>query len=281
MSSLQEQLAAAAYEEVCPDGICRRVIGLAEVERLASENAAPVNLVEQHCLQAEIIPSRYLRNLGTLGYEGQLRLLRSRVAVIGLGGLGGLITELLARMGIGRLVLADGDVFSEDNLNRQVLSSELTLRKRKAEVAEARVRELNSGVDAIGVAERLATPAMAKLLTGVDVAIDALDSIQSRYDLQAACAEVAVPMVHGAIAGHVGQVMTIFPGDAGLDALYGEARGKGLEAATGNPATTPALVAALEVQEAIKILTGTGEPLRNGFLFLDIEHNVYEFISIV
>lgn len=281
MSALEERLAGAAFEEVCPDGICRRVIGLEHLALIAEESGAPINLLEQLCIQVEIIPSRYLRNLGTLGYDGQLKLLRSRVAVLGLGGLGGLVTELLARMGVGRLILADGDVFSEDNLNRQVLSSESNLRKRKAEVAEARVRELNAGVDVLGVVQRLAAPQMAKLLAGVDVAIDALDSIQSRYDLQAACAEVGIPMVHGAIAGHVGQVMTIFPGDAGLDTIYGEARGRGLEAATGNPATTPALVAALEVQEAIKILTGRGEPLRHGFLFLDVEHNTYDFISVI
>ncbi len=281
MDELEKSLDAAAYEEVCPDGICRRVIGLEQIALLALESGAPINLLEQRCLQVEIVPSRYLRNLGTLGYDGQLRLLRSRVAVLGLGGLGGLITELLARMGVGRLILADGDVFSEDNLNRQVLSSEGNLRRRKAEVAEERVRELNAGVDAIGVTEHLTAPAMAKLLAGVDVAIDAMDSIASRYELQAACAEVGVPMVHGAIAGHVGQVMTVLPGDTGLDILYGEARGHGLEAATGNPATTPALVAALEVQEAVKILTGIGEPLRHGFLFLDVEHNTYEFISVL
>ncbi len=281
MDDLKDRLAQAAFEEVCPDGICRRVIGLSSLEQLAAESGAPINLLEQRCLEAEIVPSRYLRNLGTLGFEGQLKLLRSFVAVFGLGGLGGLVTELLARMGVGRLILVDGDIFSEDNLNRQVLSSEPNLRRRKADVAEERVRELNSAVDALGVPERLETAGMAKLLAGVDIAIDALDSIQSRYDLQAACAELGVPMVHGAIAGHVGQVMTIFPGDPGLDALYGEARGRGLELATGNPATTPALVAALEVEEAIKILAGTGDPVRNGFLFLDTQHNTYEFISIL
>ncbi len=281
MSGLENRLARAAFEQVCPDGIGRRVIGIEQLNRLAAETGTPLNLLEQRCLEAEIMPSRYLRNLGTLGFEGQLKILRSRAAVLGLGGLGGLIAELLARMGVGRLILADGDLFSEDNLNRQVLSSEPNLHKCKAEVAVERVREINAGVDALGVAERLAAPGMAKLLAGADVGIDALDSIASRYDLQAACAEVGVPMVHGAIAGYIGQVMTIFPGDAGLDVLYGEARGQGLESTTGNPAATPALVAALEVAEAIKILTGTGEPLRHGFLFLDTYHNVFEFISIV
>ncbi|MHB8780551.1 MAG: HesA/MoeB/ThiF family protein [Candidatus Geothermincolia bacterium] len=272
------RIEAAAYEQVCPDGVCRRVISLDNIRELAGGGGHGVNGLEQKALEAGIIPSRYLRNIGTLGLEGQLRLLRSTVAVFGLGGLGGLQSELLARMGVGRLILVDGDVFSEDNLNRQVLSNEKCIGKPKTDAAAARLNEVNSGVGVELIRARVDSDRMFELLEGVDVALDALDSIDSRYDLQEACRRAGKPFVHGAIAGSVGQVMTVLPGDAGLDVLYAGASGGGIETATGNPATTPALVASLQVQEALKLLTGKGDLLRQRFLFIDTENNLYEVI---
>lgn len=226
------------------------------------------------------MPRRYLRNLGTIGMQGQLRLLESRVAVFGLGGLGGTVAELLARLGIGGLMLVDGDRFSDDNLNRQILSTPDNLGAWKAEAAARRVSAVNPAVDTRSLNKRVARLEMEDAIEGCDVAVDALDSIPSRLELQGACAARGVPFVHGAIAGFSGQVMTVFPGDAGVSLLYGEGQEHGIELATGNPATTPAIVAALQVKEVVKVITGIGEPLRHRLLFINTEDDLYEIIEM-
>ncbi|MBN1642153.1 MAG: HesA/MoeB/ThiF family protein [Anaerolineae bacterium] len=218
-----------------------------------------------------IVPRRYMRNIGTLGIDGQIALLRACVAVIGLGGLGGFVVEGLARIGVGRLVLLDGDVFIDHNLNRQLFSQEGNLGAAKAEVAAARVAQINQAIEVRAHARYANAENLPELLAGVDVVIDALDRLPTRFVLQQAAARCGVPMVHGAIAGAMGQVMTILPGDPGLRALYGDGPWpeQGAEAELGTPAPSPMMVAAWQVYEAIKLLTGKGDLLRGRMLFLD------------
>lgn len=227
--------------------------------------------LQRAALEAGIVPRRYLRNIGTIGIKGQLSLLKATVAVIGCGGLGGLIVELLARMGVGTLILVDDDVFEDSNLNRQLLCSEADVGKPKVMAAYERVRAINSAVDVCCFQQRLEYENARAILQGAHLAVDALDSLPSRFVLEQVAGELGIPLVHGAIAGFLGQVMTVFPGDSGMRQIYGEPGGRerGIEVETGNPAATPALVAALQVQEAVKLLTGIGEPLRERLLYLD------------
>jgi len=250
-----------------------------EIRRLSSRSGVSPLETEIAALEAGIIPLRYRRNIGTLGLEGQLKLLRSCVGVCGLGGLGGHVVELLARMGTGRLILADGDSFEENNLNRQSLCTEEDLGRPKAERAAERVRRVNSSLHVEVHARFLEGGDMADVFTAAQVVVDALDTVSSRLALEEACARLDTPLVHGAIAGEAGQVMTIFPGDPGLKALYSAGEDRGVETLEGNPATTPALVAAIQAQEVIKILCG-GELLRKGFLLIDTSANLYEFIPL-
>lgn len=248
-----------------------RVASLANVEQMAARQGLTRRQTEAALLEMGVLPRRYVRNLGTLGLDGQRKLFRSCVAVIGLGGLGGNVVECLARLGVGRLVLVDGDVFLDHNLNRQVLSCEGNLGCLKAEVASARVREVNPAVDVTAYAEYATSENLVDIIAGADVVIDALDRLPTRLLLQNAAARAGVPMVHGAIAGMMGQVMTILPGDGGLRLLYGEGDlpEQGAEAELGTPAPTPMMIAALQVQETIKLLTGEGELLRGRVLFVD------------
>lgn len=248
-----------------------RVMRLERVRALAAESGCSVREVELAALESGVVPWRYVRNLGTIGLDGQARLLRSSVAVVGLGGLGGCVTEALARMGVGRLVLSDGDVFEEHNLNRQLLSAEAKLGTKKVQAAKQRVAEINSAVEVIGHAVMLSGENLPQVLEGVDVVVDALDRLSTRLALQKGTQALGIPMVHGSIAGFLGQVMTIFPGDPGLRGLYGDALPeRGLEAELGTPAATPMMVAAWEAQEVVKILTGQGEPLRHRLLVVDM-----------
>jgi molybdopterin/thiamine biosynthesis adenylyltransferase len=94
---------------------------------------------------------------------------------------------------------------------------------------------------------------------------------------------LSIPMVHGSIAGFLGQVMTIFPGDAGLRGLYGDAGDlpeQGLEATLGTPAATPMMVAAWEAQEVVKVLTGLGTPLAGRLLLVDMGSGSVELLQL-
>jgi molybdopterin/thiamine biosynthesis adenylyltransferase len=104
----------------------------------------------------------------------------------------------------------------------------------------------------------------------------------ARFMLQRAAQSMGIPLVHGAIAGYIGQVMTIFPGDAGLFALYpeGKAPERGAETVWGNPAATPMMIAAWQIHEVVKIITGRGQPIRHRMLFMDAEQGVVETLKL-
>lgn len=259
-----------------------RIIRLQQVHELAAENGCQIRDVEIAALETDVAPYRYLRNLGTVGLEGQAKLLRATVAVVGQGGLGGYVTESLARMGVGRLILIDGDVFEEHNFNRQLLSSEAKLGASKVKAARQRVAEINGAVEVTVHAMMLDRENLPRLLAGADVVVDALDRLPIRLILQDGAQALGIPMVHGSIAGFLGQVMTIFPGDPGLRGLYGDGElpEQGLEAQLGTLAATPMAVAAWEAQEVVKIITGRGELLRHRLLLLDMESDEIEILRL-
>lgn len=258
------------------------VISLAAVQKLEQEFGLSRQKAELVTLEAGVLPRRYLRSCGTVGVEGQSKLLRSTVAVIGLGGLGGNVVEGLARMGVGRVIAVDGDAFVDHNLNRQILSAEATLTQSKAEATRARVAAINAAVEVIAHPINLSPQNMEHILGEADVVVDALDRLPTRLMLQDGAQRLGIPLVHGAIAGYVGQVMTILPGDAGLHALYGydEVPAQGAEVDLGCPAATPMMVAAWQVQEVMKLLLGQGELLRNRMILMDAEWGTVEILEI-
>jgi molybdopterin/thiamine biosynthesis adenylyltransferase len=247
------------------------------------KRSASIRYVELAALGADVVPARYLPNLGTIGILGQIKLLRSTVAVVGLGGLGGYVVEALARMGVGHLVLIDGDVFEQANLNRQLLCTEDKLGVEKARAACARVSEINAAVETICHVQVLTRENLHRLLQEVAVVVDALDRLPTRLMLQEGAQALGIPMVHGSIAGFLGQVSTVFPGDPGLRGLYGDVDQlpeQGLETQLGTPAPTPMVVAAWEALEVVKILTGRGQPLRDRLLVIDMESATSQILQL-
>jgi molybdopterin/thiamine biosynthesis adenylyltransferase len=282
MADLLTEMERLATAVVAPDGTERRLLSLSAVRTLAGEARLPVREVEVQALKAHILPSRYERSHGTVGWAGQVRLLESAVAVIGCGGLGGWVIEGLARMGVGHLVAIDGDRFAENNLNRQAFCTEETLGRAKPEAAVDRVARINSAVQVTVHPVMADEAAMRAMLAEADVVVDALDTLPTRLVLQGVAQSLGIPLVHGAIGGYIGQVMTIFPGDEGLYAIYGyeDVPERGIEVQLGNPAATPMMVAAWQIQEVVKILLGVGRPLRNRLLFMDAEYGVTEIMEI-
>ena len=231
----------------------------------------PLAQVEETALAAGLLPARYQRNRQAISVGQQLALFRSRVAVIGCGGLGGYVIEELARLGVGTIIAIDPDVFEEHNLNRQILSSPATLGRAKVEAAAARVAEINPAVTLAPIRDFYSPENGDEFLRDAQVVVDALDSIPTRLALAATCADLGIPMVHGAIGGWYGQVATQFPGDDTIQRLYGRwVEGKGVEQQLGNPSFTPALVASIETAEVCKILLGEGETLRNRKLSINL-----------
>ncbi|MFH1623744.1 MAG: HesA/MoeB/ThiF family protein [Pseudomonadota bacterium] len=268
---------------IAPNGKEYVKISLPSIKNFAKTHNLEIAEVEILALENGIIPERYQRNIGTIGLKGQAKLLNSKIVIIGLGGLGGTVLEILARVGIGWIVAVDGDVFDESNLNRQILAKENKLGSRKTDAALERVKSINQAIRVEAHFTRIKDDNIRHIISGADVIVDALDNIPSRLLVEKAAKAEGIPLVHGAVAGFSGQVSTIFPEDRGLQEIYGSP-GKlpksGIESELGTPSTTPAMVASWQAQETIKILLGEGELLRNRLLCIDGQGGTVEIVRL-
>ena len=196
---------------------------------------------------------RYTRNMPALT-EAECDLLRQkRVLVVGCGGLGGHMIDQLARIGIGSLRVADGDVFEESNLNRQLLSAVPLLGISKAQAAAAHIARVNPGIPVEAVEEYLTQSNADTLVEGCDVVLDALDNVPSRRLLASACEKAGIPYIYGAIQGWVAQAAVSMPGDNLITKLFPEdveLRDKSVLS------FTPALCASMQTALCIKLLVG-------------------------
>jgi molybdopterin/thiamine biosynthesis adenylyltransferase len=221
---------------------------------------------------------RYSRN-GILSDNQMDHLKQSKICIVGCGGLGGYVIEMLARLGVGHLTLVDGDVFDESNLNRQLLSTEQNIGQLKVEHAKERLDLINSSIHVCIHDVLLNKTNVHEIIKGHDVVIDAVDSIGTRLLMEDTCEDLRIPMVHGAIAGWYGQVCTILPGDQLLRKLYKTKKNKGIEEELGNPSFTPATIASIQVAEVVKLLIGE-EIIRHQVLFIDLKYNDFETIEM-
>jgi molybdopterin/thiamine biosynthesis adenylyltransferase len=205
-----------------------------------------------------------------MDFQTSLKQLNSKtVLVVGLGGLGGYVTEFLARAGVGKLKLCDGDVFQESNLNRQLLCTLKNLGASKAETAKGRVHDI-SLAEVVAYHEFFSAENAEKLLDGVDIVADCLDNVSARRLLWAEASKRGITVVHSAIAGMTGQVAVIEPTDNFSETLYPEG---GRIAYT--TACCPATSAALQSSEIIKKLCGIGTGLSGEVLLFDLLENEF------
>jgi len=219
--------------------------------------------------------------MGTIGADGQSRLSASCAVVIGCGGLGGWIIELLARSGIGKLIVMDGDVFSESNLNRQILCTENNIGQNKSEAAVQRVAIINSNVNAKSVPLFLNDDNAKEILSGCDIVFDALDNIPSRIILCRTASALNIPVVHGSIAGWFGQMSLVMPESKLLLDIWKNQNVKGIEDEFGNPPFTPSIIASLQVSEGIKYLIGKNtDTSRDSLLYIDMLENRLDKIKL-
>ena len=196
---------------------------------------------------------RYSRNVPAVSADDMDTLRRSRVLVVGCGGLGGFIIEYLARMGVGSLTVVDGDAFCPSNLNRQILSTVNNMGVNKAQAAADRVREINPDVTVRAVPEFLTKENATGLMADVDLVMDALDNAGARFILEDAATEAGLAIVHGAICGWDLQVMLVPAGSRRLHQLYPANYTPGSK--TSLP-FTPAACAAMQAAVAVRYLCG-------------------------
>ena len=220
--------------------------------------------------------SRYERNIPALT-EAEWELLRAkRVLIVGCGGLGGHLIDQLARIGIGAIRAVDGDVFESSNLNRQLLSEVSLLGVSKAKAAVDRVHRINPDVQMEAVEEYLSAVNADSMLLGCDAVLDALDNIQSRKILAAACTRANIPYVYGAVQGWVAQAAISMPGDNLIESLYPK------ETVLTDKSVlsfTPALCASMQVSLCVKLLTG--RPVETGTIYyFDLLNQEFETIPI-
>ncbi len=247
---------------------------LAPEEELTLARAADVSVRETQLAAIEfgMTPERYRRSQQSLTREDQRVLLESRVALVGLGGLGGYVLEALVRMGVGTIRGADGDIFEPSNLNRQLLSETDALDRPKAEAAAARVARLNPAVDFEPVAEFLTEATVDAFLEGADVVVDALGGLDFRKPLKDAAERAGAPLVTAAVAGWCGVVAVTAPG--GLSPADLLPAGGGVEDELGTPAPTVMLAGSLQAARVIHLLLGKGRP-GEGLLF-DLADGTFE-----
>lgn len=219
---------------------------------------------------------RYERNIPALS-EAECEILRrKRVLVVGCGGLGGHLIDMLARIGVGFLRVVDGDVFESSNLNRQLLSEVPLLGVSKAKAAAAKVSRVNPETEVEAVAGFLTEKNARQLVLSCDAVLDGLDNIDSRRILAKECEKAKIPFIYGAVSGWVAQAAVSMPGDHLVETLYPE--GVVLKSKS-VLSFTPALCASIQVALCVKLLTG--RPVETGKLYyFDLLNQEFESIPI-
>jgi sulfur-carrier protein adenylyltransferase/sulfurtransferase len=220
--------------------------------------------------------TRYSRHLliPEIGEEGQLKLLDSRILLIGAGGLGSPASLYLAAAGVGRLGIIDADIVDETNLQRQIAHSLETLGTPKVDSAKRAINGLNPDVEVVGYRERLTSENIDRILDdGWDIIVDGADNFPTRYLVDDASVWRGIPVVHGSIYRFEGQV-TVFKPHEGpcYRCLFPEPPPPELApscAEGGVLGVLPGIVGTLQTNEAIKLAAEIGEPLVGRLLLLD------------
>ncbi len=225
---------------------------------------------------------RYARHivLPEIGGAGQQRLKRARVLVIGAGGLGAPALQYLAAAGVGTLGIVDDDIVSLSNLQRQVIHATDTIGVPKTESARRAIAAINPHVKVARHDFRLTSGNAPALVRSYDIVVDGSDNFETRYAVADACAAEGRPLIHAAVGRFDGSVTVLKPFENGKDGkpnpnyrdLFPEAPPAGLVPSCAEAGIVGALtgvIGTLQAMEAIKLITGIGEPLVGRLLLYD------------
>jgi len=228
---------------------------------------------------------RYARQiiLNSIDIEGQNKLFNSKVALVGLGGLGSPVALMLTGMGIGYLKIVDRDLVSLSDLNRQFLYKMKDIGKFKVEAALERLKEFNPDVKIEAFPVSITEYNVEEIVKDCDIVLDCTDSIFARYLLNRACLKHSIPYLYGAAIENQGMLFTVIPGKtACLECLFPDLKDEELPkcAVVGVNPPVLSLVASIQVSEAIRILTGKSPILINRLLLVDIQNLSFDFLEV-
>jgi len=219
---------------------------------------------------------RYSRHilLPQIGIEGQRRLLRARVLIIGMGGLGSPVSMYLAASGVGQLVLVDGDRVDLTNLQRQIVHTTARVGEEKVVSAALSLAALNPEVELVTFNRRLGEPELREQIALADVVVDASDNFATRHLVNRLCVATRTPLVSGAVVRFEGQVSVFRPDldDSPCYAcLYHDTSAEEGELCSQFGVLAPAvgMIGAVQATETLKLLLGIGTPLTGRVLALD------------
>jgi len=235
----------------------------------------------QHMLTKNDL-TRYERQIlyPDLGEKGQKRLKQSQVVVAGLGGLGCSASLYLTCAGVGHVTLIDCDRVELSNLNRQVLHYEEDIGEKKPSSAAQKLAKLNSSIEVIPVFKKITAQNASKIIKGANLVIDGMDNFKTRFIVNKACVAEGIPFIHGGVHGLFGEVTTILPGRTPcLACIFPEVPQRKVSLPVFG--VTPALIAILQVTEAIKLLAGFGSLLTEKMLYFNGDTMDFTFRNLV
>ncbi|MDO4409709.1 MAG: HesA/MoeB/ThiF family protein [Akkermansia sp.] len=219
---------------------------------------------------------RYARQLSLqeLGADGQLILKKSRVAIVGLGGLGSPVALYLAAAGVGELVLIDPDCVGVSNLQRQILHTTSRVGQKKSDSAQRMLSDVNPFVKLFPISERVDTENAQRIFHGCHAVVDASDNYATRFLLARITREMKIPMIHGAVMKFAGQVAVFAPhlGTACYECMFpdnSEMQSSDTASAHGILGAHVGLVGSIQAMETIKALVGIKSPLLGAMLSID------------
>ncbi len=225
--------------------------------------------------EAPVDGARHARQIAlpNVGPDGQARLRRGRVLLVGAGGLGSPAALYLAAAGVGHLGIVDPDRVAVHNLQRQILHATADVGRPKVESARDRLLALDPRVDVATYDVRLDASNALEILGGYDVVVDGSDNLRTRYLTSDACVRLGVPNVYGAVFRFEGQATVLAtPGAPCYRCLFPEPPPPGTTPsceASGVLGVLPGLVGTIQAAETLKLLLGVGEPLAGRLLMVD------------
>ncbi|MGB6901433.1 MAG: ThiF family adenylyltransferase [Acidobacteriaceae bacterium] len=232
------------------------------------------------------VQERYSRQVlfSGIGPEGQARIERAHVAVVGVGATGAAAASLLARAGVGTLTLIDRDFVEESNLQRQVLFDEADARdsRPKADAAQRKIAAFNSQVEIRAHIADLVPGNIHELLQGAGIVLDATDNFETRYLLNDYAVEQGKTWIYAAAVGSYAATMNIIPGEtACLACIFPQPPGGAVDTCdtAGILNTAVNLAASIQVTEALKWIVGARDKIRRSLLSCDVWTNEWTEIS--
>lgn len=228
---------------------------------------------------------RYSRQimLEEIGFVGLEKLRKAKICVVGVGGIGNPVVTQLTAMGVGKLKIVDRDIIEISNLHRQHLYTEKDLGKVKVEAAKERLEKINSGVEIEALPNSVTKYTAESIISGYDIVVDALDSIDARYALNDACIKLNIPLIYAGALGMLGSVCTIIPNKTACLRCIFPALAEDDMPTCSTEGVHPSilyLVGGIQVSEVVKIILGEKATLENKLMYVDLNDLSLEKITV-